>query len=78
MIITFCLLGTSTVPQIKLNYIIFIIMSVFKIYERDYGGHSIMVTMVTRGARCVPSQVGADWEEAVEYTIENSSNLSKE
>jgi hypothetical protein len=37
-----------------------------------------MVTMVTRGARCVPSQVQADEEEAVEYTTENASNLGKE
>ena len=37
-----------------------------------------MVIMVTRGARCVPSQVRADGEEAVQYTTENAANLSKE
>jgi len=53
-------------------------MSALKIYERDYGGHSIMASMVTRSASCTPSQIRADGEEAVEYTIENASNLIKE
>ena len=76
MRITFCFLHTSTVTQIKFYYT--------NNYEwannlwTGLWGHFLMVTMVIRGARCVPSQVRAYGEEAVTYIIENSSNLSME